>query len=132
MKKKKKKKRGNKTRETYQPRIAELASDLDKTNYEISALELSLAKKYNYHAGLLKKPDNTKHLQFSGQKRSSELGREIEEKEKQLESISRNQKVAQHCKVLAQLVELKVQFLDILKTEKSELDSACWSLFYGS
>ena len=125
-----KKKRGNKTRETYQPKIAELASELATTKDEIAALELSLAKKYSYHAGLLKKPHNIKHHQFSGQKRSSELGREIEEKEKQLESISRNQKVAEHCRVLEQLVQLKVQFLEILKTEKSELDSACWNLLY--
>ena len=123
-----KQKRGNKTRETYQPRIAELGSVLKLTNDDISALELNLANLYSYHAGLLKKPVNIKHHLFSGHQRRAELGREILEKKKQLDNIARNQKVAEYHRVLEKLVELKVQFLDIVKTELFELNSACCNL----
>ena len=86
---------------------------------------MTLDKKHSYHAGLLKKPYNTKHLLFSGQQRKKELIRKIGQKKEQLETISRSQNVAEYHKVLVQLVELKVKFLEILQTELSELDSAC-------
>ena len=125
-----KQKRVNKTRETYQPRIAQLGPELKQKNEEISALELKLASKYSYHAGLLKKPDNMKHYPFSDSHRREDLRGEIGQKKDLLGKIGKNQKVAEYCRVLEQLVELKKEFLRILENEESELNMACQCLLY--
>ena len=125
-------KRGNKTRETYQPIIAQLGPELVQTNDKISALEGELARMYSHHAGLVKRPynANVKHYQFSDSDRRDDLRKEIGKKEDLLGGIGKNQKVAEYCRVLEPLVHLKNEFLRILETERDELSIICQCLLY--